>query len=64
MGSRIRNQMFYATLGIIFASVCTALVPLAIGQEMHRSAKSRVARARRRVKRAGASIARRLRFAS
>jgi hypothetical protein len=64
MGSRIRNQLFYAGLAFVFTAVYSALVPISVGRELRRSARHRVARARRRVLHAGASIVRLLRSAA
>lgn len=64
MGARIRDQLFYAGLAFVLTAVYSALVPIGIGRELRRRASSRVARARSRVMRAGASIARRIRLAT
>jgi hypothetical protein len=64
MSSRIRDQLFYAGLAFVFTAVYSALVPISVGREWRRNAGNRVARARRRVMSAGASIVRRLRFAA
>jgi hypothetical protein len=64
MGSRIRDQLFYAGLAFVFTAVYSALVPIGVGREWQRSAGNRVERARRRVMNAGASIVRLLRSAA
>jgi len=64
MMSRLRNQLFYAGLAVVFTAVYSALVPIGIGRELRRNAGNRVERARRRVMRAGASFVRRLRSAA
>ncbi|MBV8081595.1 MAG: hypothetical protein JO293_04935 [Candidatus Eremiobacteraeota bacterium] len=63
MMSRLRDQFFYAGLAVVWTAVYSALVPLRIGRELRRNASNRVARARRRVMKAGASFVRRLRSA-
>ncbi len=46
---RIREQLFYAGLALIFAAASAALIPLAIGKDLQRRAGIRVQNARYRL---------------
>jgi hypothetical protein len=53
---RIREQLFYAGLACIFAAASAALIPLAIGRDLHNRARRRVQNARYRLLEASARI--------
>lgn len=58
---RIREQLFYAGLALIFAATSAALIPLAIGRELHSRARTRVQNARYRLLKVSAHIVKLLR---